>query len=81
MSRSKPTDIPELVEEHLVKGRVLERLLYREPVTDRSYSHHAGYSLFRSSGTAGSPESRSDRSRKKSKNISPVTVMPAWPKP
>ena len=28
------TDIPELVEEHLVKGRVLERLLYREPSTD-----------------------------------------------
>ena len=29
----KPEDIPELVEEHLVKGRVLQRLLYREPVT------------------------------------------------
>ena len=29
----KPADIPELVEEHLVKGRVLQRLLYREPVT------------------------------------------------
>ena len=30
----KPTDIPELVEEHLVKGRVLDRLLYREPTTE-----------------------------------------------
>ncbi|OPY92225.1 MAG: NADP-reducing hydrogenase subunit HndC [Syntrophaceae bacterium PtaU1.Bin231] len=30
----KDTDIPELVEEHLVKGRVLERLLYREPTTE-----------------------------------------------
>ncbi len=29
------TDIPDLVEEHLIKGRILERLLYREPVTDR----------------------------------------------
>jgi len=29
----KPTDIPEMVEEHFIKGRVLERLLYREPVT------------------------------------------------
>jgi NADH-quinone oxidoreductase subunit F len=29
----KPEDIPELVEEHLVKGRILERLLYREPVS------------------------------------------------
>ncbi|MBN2403195.1 MAG: FAD-dependent oxidoreductase [Spirochaetes bacterium] len=32
----KPTDIPELVEEHLVKGRVLERLVYKEPVTDKA---------------------------------------------
>jgi NADH-quinone oxidoreductase subunit F len=29
------TDIPDLIEEHLVKGRVVERLLYREPVTDK----------------------------------------------
>ncbi|NPU85703.1 MAG: FAD-dependent oxidoreductase [Syntrophaceae bacterium] len=30
----KAEDVPELVEEHLVKGRVLERLLYREPTTE-----------------------------------------------
>ena len=29
------TDIPDLVEEHLIKGRILDRLLYREPVTDQ----------------------------------------------
>ena len=29
----KPEDIPELVEEHLVHGRILQRLLYRDPVT------------------------------------------------
>ena len=29
----KPDDVPELVEEHLVKGRILQRLLYREPTT------------------------------------------------
>ncbi|MCL5807120.1 MAG: NADH-quinone oxidoreductase subunit NuoF [Deltaproteobacteria bacterium] len=29
----KPGDIPELVEEHLVQGRILQRLLYRDPVT------------------------------------------------
>ena len=28
-----PQDMPELVEEHLVKGRILERLLYKEPIT------------------------------------------------
>ena len=30
----KPEDIPELVEEHMVKGRILERLLYKEKVTE-----------------------------------------------
>jgi NADH-quinone oxidoreductase subunit F len=29
----KPDDVPELVEEHLVKGRILQRLLYKEPTT------------------------------------------------
>ncbi|NLA59656.1 MAG: NADH-quinone oxidoreductase subunit NuoF [Firmicutes bacterium] len=29
-------DVPEFVEEHLIKGRVLERLLYREPETKAS---------------------------------------------
>ena len=29
-------DVPELVEEHLLKGRVLERLLYKEPETKSS---------------------------------------------
>jgi NADH-quinone oxidoreductase subunit F len=29
----KPEDMPDLVEEHLVKGRILERLLYKEPLT------------------------------------------------
>ena len=32
--RVKPEDIPELVEEHMVKGRILERLLYKEKVTE-----------------------------------------------
>ncbi|HPC48326.1 MAG TPA: (2Fe-2S) ferredoxin domain-containing protein, partial [Deltaproteobacteria bacterium] len=31
----RPEDIPQLVEEHLVKGRVLERLLYKEPTTGK----------------------------------------------
>ncbi|MDR1916806.1 MAG: NADH-quinone oxidoreductase subunit NuoF [Synergistaceae bacterium] len=31
--RVKPTDIDEIVETHLIKGRVIERLLYKEPAT------------------------------------------------
>ena len=30
----QPEDIPELVEEHFIKGRPLERLFYKEPVTE-----------------------------------------------
>jgi len=32
----QPSDIPELVEEHLIKGRPLERLLYTEPATEEA---------------------------------------------
>ncbi len=36
----KAEDVPELVEEHLVKGNVVERLLYKDPVSEnRIFSH------------------------------------------
>ena len=37
----QPADVPELVEETLVKGRVVERLTYKDPAT-RKYIHHYG---------------------------------------
>ena len=30
----KPEDAPEIIEEHILKGRPVERLLYREPITE-----------------------------------------------
>jgi len=37
----KSEDIPELVEEHLLKGRIVERLLFKEPVTEENIpSYH-----------------------------------------
>lgn len=33
-------DIPELVEEYLIKGNVVERLLYKDPTTDRTVTSH-----------------------------------------
>ena len=33
-SMVKPEDIPEIVEEHLLKGRLVKRLLYKETVVD-----------------------------------------------
>lgn len=32
----QPDDVPEIVEEHMLKGRPVERLLYREPSTDEA---------------------------------------------
>jgi len=34
----KPEDVEELVSEHLLKGRIVERLLYKEPVSERAIS-------------------------------------------
>ena len=36
----QPTDVPELVEETLVKGRFVERLAYKEPVTHEAVCHY-----------------------------------------
>ena len=35
-----PEDVPEIVRSHLVEGQIVERLLYREPVTDRAITHY-----------------------------------------
>ena len=35
-SQVKPKDIPEIVEEHLIKGRIVKRLLYSETVEDNA---------------------------------------------
>lgn len=37
-SMIKPEDIPEIVEEHLLKGRIVKRLLYQETVKDDTIS-------------------------------------------
>jgi NADH-quinone oxidoreductase subunit F len=36
----KPEDVPELVEEYLVKGNVVERLLYKDPTTGERITSH-----------------------------------------
>ena len=38
--RVQPADVPELVEETLVKGRVVERLTYEEPTTHASIAYY-----------------------------------------
>ena len=43
----KPEDADEIVGEHLLKGRVVERLLYREPATAKTITSLKGLSFFK----------------------------------
>jgi NADH-quinone oxidoreductase subunit F len=43
----KPEDADAIVGEHLLKGRVVERLLYKEPVTAKAIASLKGLSFFR----------------------------------
>jgi NADH:ubiquinone oxidoreductase subunit F (NADH-binding)/(2Fe-2S) ferredoxin len=43
----KPADIPELVEETLIKGRVVERLTYKAPETHQSVCHYEDIPFYR----------------------------------
>jgi NADH-quinone oxidoreductase subunit F len=36
----KPADVPHLVEETLLKGRIVERLVYRDPIEDRAIPYY-----------------------------------------
>ena len=42
----KAEDVPELVEEHLVKGNVVERLLYKDPVSEKRVFSHKEYTFY-----------------------------------
>ncbi len=44
----KPEDIPELVEEHFVKGRILERLTYQEVSTQTMVPEYGSINFFKS---------------------------------
>lgn len=35
-----PDDVPDIVNEHLYKGRIVERLLYKEPLTEEKVPHY-----------------------------------------
>jgi len=39
-SQVKPEDVSEIVEEHLYKGRIVNRLLYREPISAQKVCHY-----------------------------------------
>ena len=45
--RVEPSDVKEIVESHLLKGRVVERLLYREPVTLEAFPNYEDISFYK----------------------------------
>jgi NADH:ubiquinone oxidoreductase subunit F (NADH-binding)/(2Fe-2S) ferredoxin/Pyruvate/2-oxoacid:ferredoxin oxidoreductase delta subunit len=45
-SRIKPDDIPEIVEEHLLKGRIVRHLLYQETIVDENTIRSLGHTPF-----------------------------------
>lgn len=45
--RVQPEDVPELVESHLYKGRIVQRLLYKEPVTHESIPNYNELSFYK----------------------------------
>ncbi len=45
--RVTPEDVPELVEEHLLKGRIVNRLLYKAPVTEEQIPTYKEIAFYR----------------------------------
>ncbi|MCX7971101.1 MAG: NAD(P)H-dependent oxidoreductase subunit E, partial [Negativicutes bacterium] len=45
--RVQESDVPEIVEQHLLKGRVVERLLYREPLTAETIPSYKDIGFYR----------------------------------
>ena len=42
-----PEDVPEIVSEHLLKGRIVGRLLYKEPITEESVPDYAQIDFYK----------------------------------
>ncbi len=43
----QPSDVEEIVNEHLIKGRPVQRLLYKDPVTDEKISDSKGMDFYK----------------------------------
>ncbi|MEG0831228.1 MAG: NADH-quinone oxidoreductase subunit NuoF [Acidaminococcaceae bacterium] len=46
-TRMRKEDVPEVVESHLLKGRIVERLLYHEPLTHESIPNYADINFYK----------------------------------
>ena len=75
-----PEDMPELVEEHILKGRPVERLMYRHPVTQEVIPHYADIPFF-SPRTCASCTTRADLGHQHRGVHRPRRLLRRWPRP
>ncbi|MDF2499711.1 MAG: hndC 2 [Anaerosporomusa subterranea] len=45
--RVQPEDVPEVVENHLLKGRIVERLLFREPISHEKIANYKDIAFYK----------------------------------
>jgi NADH-quinone oxidoreductase subunit F/NADP-reducing hydrogenase subunit HndC len=74
----KPEDAEEIVKEHIIGGRRVERLLYVDPKTEKSVSDSKHMDFYRKQIRIALRKLRLHRSRKTSKSISLGTAMRLW---
>ena len=63
-SRIKVDDVDEIVSEHLLKGRIVQHLIYKEKADEEQHSTLENIDFYRPAAASGSAELRSYRPRK-----------------
>ena len=78
-SQVKPEDIPEIVEEHLLKGRIVKRLLYSETVQEDTIKSLGETDFYKKQLGSGWPsKTAASSTRRTSTNTSPTTATWPW---
>ena len=72
-------DVQSIVEETLVKGRVIERLTYKDPVPSRT-APLPGYPLLQQADADHPAQLRPDRPGETSRSTSPTAATRPWPR-
>ena len=76
----KPEDAGEIVEEHLLKGRVVERLVHKAPATGERVPALQDIGFFQQAGQDRAAQLRRDRPAAASRSTSPATATRRWPR-
>ncbi len=79
-SMVKPEDIPEIVSEHLLKGRIVKRLLYSETVADDSVKSLNETDFYKKQQRVALRKTAASSTRKILMNISVLTGIRLWEK-